>query len=300
MKSLHKIWLVAIGECAGAIRSRRALVVILLYLATAVFCMHGTISALGKMEDELVTMLRLPKSEQTGIVSATIWKSAPFRRIVRQNVNELVFDDISGKHPVELVYAWFAFLFAPMLVVLVSGNRISDDLRSGAARYMIVRASRAEWALGKFIGQAMMIGISLAISATGAWIVATIRLSGIGAGELLPAMFNWGLRAWIYSLSWLGIVLGISQITDSGSRSTSIGFCAVFVFSILAPLLSIFDKFDDWRMYLVNLDAIIPQSAKSSLWRSSSSVLITGTCHLLAIGFSYFTLGYLRLRRRDA
>lgn len=300
MKSLRKIWLVAIGECAGAIRSRRALVIVLLYLVFAVFCMHGTISALGKMEKELVTMLRLPASEQTGIVSATIWKSAPFRRIVRQNVNELVFDDISGRHPVELVYAWFAFMCAPMLVVLVSGNRISDDIRSGVARYMIVRTSRAEWVLGKFAGQALMIGIALVISALGAWVVAIIRLSGIGAACLLPAMFNWGLRAWIYSLSWIGIVLGVSQITNSGSRSTSVGICLVFVFSIFMPLFSICDQFTDWRMYISNFAVLIPQSVKSALWRSNPVVLLTGTIHLLAIGFTYFTLGYLRLRKRDA
>ena len=53
MRSLFRIWQVALAECAGAVRSRRALVILVLYLLSAVFCMIGTISMLGKMEAEL-------------------------------------------------------------------------------------------------------------------------------------------------------------------------------------------------------------------------------------------------------
>ena len=95
MTFLSKIWQIAVAECAGAVRSRRALVTILLYLVLSVLAMNGTISALGRMEKELVTALRLPESGKTGIVSATIWKSAPFRRMVRQGVGDEVFEDIA-------------------------------------------------------------------------------------------------------------------------------------------------------------------------------------------------------------
>ena len=106
--------------------------------------------------------------------------------------NDLVFNDIKGRHPVELVYAWFVFLCAPLLVVLVAGNRVADDLRSGAVRYAIVRCTRTEWSLGKYFGQALMLACGLTASAAGAWIVALCRLAD--AGPLLPAMFDWGAR----------------------------------------------------------------------------------------------------------
>ena len=78
MKSLFRIGQVAIAECAGAVRSRRVLVILALYLLMAVFCMMWTITILGKMEAELSKMLQLPETEETGIVSATLWKSTPF------------------------------------------------------------------------------------------------------------------------------------------------------------------------------------------------------------------------------
>ena len=62
----------------------------------------------------------MPAAEQTGVVSTTLWKSKPFKKIVRAVVqNDLVFKDIEGRHPIELVYAWYVFLCAPLLVVLV-------------------------------------------------------------------------------------------------------------------------------------------------------------------------------------
>ena len=124
--SARRVWLAAMAEWRGAIRSRRALVLLVLYLASAVLCMYGTISILGKMEIELASILQLPDGGQTGVVSETLWKSEPFRRLVRAVVRDsLVFEDLLSHHPVDLLYAWFAFLFAPMLVVLVSGGRVA-------------------------------------------------------------------------------------------------------------------------------------------------------------------------------
>ncbi len=135
MRAIRCIWRTAISEWGGAIRSRRALVLLLLYLASAVLCMNGTISVLGRMEKELASMLQLPDAGETGVVSASLWKSKPFNRAVRSVVGDSpVLQDISGRHPVELLYAWFVFFCAPILTVLVAGTRISEDIRSGAVR----------------------------------------------------------------------------------------------------------------------------------------------------------------------
>ena len=165
--SAFRIVQTALYECANAVRSRRAIVILALYLVSSVFCMTGTISLLGKMESELANVLQLPESERTGVISATLWKSKPFQRMVRKAVdNDLVYEDIRGRHPAELIYGWFAFLFAPLLAVLVASNRIADDLRSGAVRYAIVRVTRLEWTLGKYIGQVLMVAVSLQMMAS--------------------------------------------------------------------------------------------------------------------------------------
>ena len=300
MSVVRRIWQNALAEWSDAIRSRRALVLLLLYLASAVVCMYGTISIFGKMEKELVTVLQLPESEETGVVSSTLWKSKSFQRLVRAAVrDDLVYHDIEGRHPVELVYAWFAFLCAPLLAVLVAGNRVADDLRSGAVRYAIIRSTRAEWSLGKYLGQIIMVGCALAASALGAWCVAVCRLSGIGAGELLPSLFGWGFRAWLYSLAWLGVALGVSHLTRSGARATALGIFAVVGLAALPTILAVNAEWFDLP-WLENFDVFAPASARGLLWRRGVEPLAEAGFRLGVLGFAMFTMGFAWFRRRDA
>ena len=296
-RSLSRILQTALAECVNAVHSRRAVVMLALYLASSVFCMTGTISILGRMETELANVLQLPESSRTGVVSATLWKSKPFQRIVRNAVrDDLVYNDISGRHPAELIYAWFAFLCAP---VLVAGNRIADDLRSGAVRYAIVRVTRFEWTIGKYIGQTLMVAIALAASALGAWIVAAIRLSGVGSMELLPAMFDWGARAFIYALAWLGVAMGISHVTRSGNKATSLALLAIALLAAWPWLLDLL-AVRTGCPWLGHFDVFAPSAAKLSLWRRSAAPLLAGGCQLAALGVFYLMLGHAVFRRRDA
>ena len=288
MRSLMRIVQTAFCEWENALRSRRALVLLLLYLASAVLCMNGTISALGKMERELVRVLNLPDSGKTCVVSETLWKSKSFRGIVASCVEDrLVFEDISKRHPVELLYAWFAFLCAPILVVLVSGTRVSDDLRTGVARYMLVRVTRLEWTLGKYAGQALMIASALAVSAAGAWCVALCRLPTETAVRLFPSMLGWGASAWFYSLAWLGIALGLSHLTRSGMRATALGILALGACAVLP-------------YFFPSIELFVPSGALSGLWRTSFTPQAVAVFHLVTLGLVYLMAGAAVCARRDA
>jgi len=59
LNALVQTWRVACYEWFDALRSRRALVVLLLYLAAAVCNMHWSINLLHKLESELATALQL-------------------------------------------------------------------------------------------------------------------------------------------------------------------------------------------------------------------------------------------------
>ena len=300
MNGLRQMWRVACYEWFDALRSRRALVVLLLYMAAAVCNMYWSINLLHKLENELATLLQLPKSEQTGVVSTTLWKSKPFQRIMKEMTqNDLVLKDITGKHPVELIYAWFAFFYTPLLVVLVAGNRIAEDLGSGAVRYVIFRTSRSSWTLGKFIGQAFMIFFALLLSGVGAYAVAKYRLSGSGTPDLFLNILQWSVRAWIFSFPYLGLAMGLSHLTKSASKATVMGIVAITFCFVVTILLRHFTADTGWRSYLPYLGVLVPEDHKMYLWRSSLAPLVTGTVYLMTLGFCYLLAGYACFRKRD-
>ncbi len=300
MNGPKQIWRVACYEWFDALRSRRALVVLLLYMTAAVCNMYWSINLLRKMERELVAMFQLPPSEHAGVISTTLWKSKPFQRIMKNMTqNDLVLQDITGKHPVELIYAWFAFFYTPLLVVLVAGSRIAEDLGSGAVRYVIFRISRASWTLGKFLGQALMIGFALILSGIGAYAVARYRLAGSGAPDLFLNMAQWSARAWIYSFPFLGLAMGLSLLTKSGSKATILGIVAIAVCFAVSILLRHFTADTGWRAYLPYLGVLVPEDHKMYMWRKALAPLVTGTVYLMTLGFCYLLAGYAVFRRRD-
>lgn len=300
MRLLRQVWHCAAYEWLDALRSRRALVVLLLYLTAAICNMYWSINLLSRLERELSSVLQLPESSQTGVVSQTLWQSKPFQRMIRHTVRDkLVLRDITGKHPVELIYAWFAFFYTPLLVVLVAGNRIAEELGSGAVRYAIFRTSRLSWSLGKFLGQLWVVGLALLLSGASAYLVAAIRVHSISP-QMLPNMVFWSLRAWIYSIPFLGLALGLSHLTRSASKATVSGIIAIALCFALAIALRHFTTPTGWRSYLPQVGLLLPDGHRMLLWRNSPAALLNATTWLVTLAFCYLMTGCALFNRRDA
>lgn len=295
--SFRRVWQAGLFELFGALRTRRAVVVLALYLASSLLCMNGAITVLGKMESQLAEVLHIQTAEsgKSGVISKTLWQSDQFQRMVRHAVGDsLVYDDIRGKHPAELLYAWFAFLFVPLLTMLIAANRVADDLHSGAVRYMITRVTRLEWSLGKYIGTALLLAAGLVVGALAAWGVAAFRLSGADLPALLPSMLGWSAKAWALSLAWLGLALGISHIAKTGAKATALGVFALIAWSAASVSLS---RFGGRFAVLVLL---FPSSAEDALWRASVAPVARASLWLVFLGLLYLTAGYAFFARRDA
>ena len=298
--SLARIGRVAAMEWAIAVRSRRALVMTLLFVAIAVGVMYLTITSFVAIERELLASLGLSADGAPGSALMTLWKSKPFVRFVEHvSGGSQVFADIRGRHPLLLVYAVFIFHIVPLLTLLVSASRVADDIRSGAARYWLVRVSRTEWSLGKFFGEALMLAAAMGAGALAAWIVMLCRLPVADGAAMLPGILDWTVRAWVYAFAWLGLFLGLSHVVRSGGKATALGILALL--GAAAWPLALGNLADGvagfgWASHL---DALAPGSAWTLLWRRSPAVLAQGVVHLSALAFLYLGLGAAVFRGRD-
>ncbi len=291
---------VALFELAAAVRTRRAIVLVALYLAWSLLGMSGAITALGKMEDRLAEILQVEKVEgKSGVVSAALWKSKPFQQLVRSVVGDsLIYDDIVGKHPAELIYAWIVFLSVPLLTVLVATRRVAEEVKSGAAKYMLLRVTRLEWTLGKYLGIALLMLVGLLIGAVAAWIVAAFRLSGADIPALLPAMIVWSVKAWFLSLAWLGLALGVSHLFKSGAKADAVAILLMIAFSVVPAILKGFGSAWLGGKLLV-LVRLFPSSVDAALWRSSFLPVAASATWLVMLGLLYLSVGHAVFARRD-
>ena len=297
---MRKVLEMARFELAASLRTKRAIALVAIYLVVSLFGMSGAITMLGKMEEQLANILQVETVEgKSGVVSAALWKSKPFQRLAKGVVGDsLVYDDIVGKHPAELIYAWIVFLAVPFLSVMASCRRVADDVKSGAAKYVLLRITRLQWTSGKYLGQAFLVLAGLLVGAVGAWCVAAFRLSGADIPALLPAMILWSVKAWFLSLAWLGVALGISHISGTGAKAQMFSIGALVAFSIAPYVVKLHaDTMVGAKLQVLKL--IFPSAMEDALWRASFAPVAAGAAWLVVLGLMWLSVGHMVFARRD-
>jgi len=295
----RQIGLVLRQELADSLRSRRAAVILLLYLAVSALTMNGALSGLLRLENELASLLQLPASPEPGAVTTALWKSERFRRIVASATgSSSLVSELIGVSPIVLIFAGLAFFYTPLLAVLVVAPRISEEVAGGAARFALVRTSRGAWSTGKALGLVTLVAVGLLMGGAGAWIVARFRMPGANGPELAMGILLESVRALIFSLPYLGLALGVSHVTRSPSRAVGAALATLFIVGLLAWTSAKYEGEGVARLW-TGVRALTPQAYRVDLWYRSPARFIPAAIALAALGASYGVAGFVLFRRRD-
>jgi len=264
-------------ELADSVRSRRVIVMMLLYLIGA---MAGTalfISALQKIEGQLVQSLGLAAPNNTGSVTATLWKSDSFREILVHLVGDRALaNHLLAVPPLALFYGWLSFAFCPVLVMLTSSTRVAEEIA----------------------GQAVQIFGALLLSALGAWLVGFFRMHSFEPLATAGYMLLFALKAWIYALPFLGLALGISQLCRAPNLALVFGFMALVGVAALNRI-SEWQAGDGWRRIWDLVNDLTPGGHKLNLWWGDAAHLVPAVVFLLVLAAVYLLASYARFARRD-
>jgi ABC-type transport system involved in multi-copper enzyme maturation permease subunit len=291
--------LIAGNELADSARSRRVMVMLLLYLIGA---MAGTalfIKLLQSIEVQLVQSLGLTTPKETGNVTATLWQSEGFRQMLSRLVGDRALAArLLNIPPLALFYGWLSFAFAPVLVILTSSTRIAEETASGSVRFVMFRAARSQWCLGKFLGQAVQVFGALLLSAAGAWLVGLLRMKSFEPGPTAWFMLVFAVKAWVYALPFLGLALAVSQLFSTPNLALVFGFIALVGVSVL-NWVSAWLTGEGWRRVWDVVNALTPGSHRQSLWWGDAAHLVPACAFLVALAATYLLAGYARFARRD-
>ena len=291
---------VASFEITDSYHSRRALLWLILYLMGVILAVLIFITVLHQIELQVAKAVAVDGTSKPGVMTGEIWKSSQFRDIVRKLVDDdSLADTLIHTPPLALFYGWFSLTFAPLLVILLASENISNELSTGAARFILFRTTKARWSIGKFAGIAVLLLIVLAFGAACGTILGWFRLKNMQLTATMVSISIMTLKTWIYSLSFLGLALGISQATKSVALARTMGLTAYLAFSILSKVSEVYSGSGIQRLWeLVHI--LIPNSHGLNLWYNDFTHGGRALLIVLILGCFYFFLGYILFEKRDA
>lgn len=301
LAALRDALVVARFDLAASLRSRKALVLLGLYLAGSVAASAGFVELLEAIEKTAADTLQVASTGRPGTMTASVMESEQLLQVVQELVgDEDLARELLAIPPLALFQGWLALTFVPVLVTLTSSEAIASEVGSGAARFALVRTTRGAWAAGKLLGQAALMAAGLLLGAAGCWVVGAGWTAGFEPIDNAWWMLRLSLRACLVGFAWLGIVLGAGQLTRSANKARALGLLSLVGVAGLRLLLAHAEPVRQKAPALADsLLPLFPGSHVLDLWQPALLDRLPAMAMLLALGGAAFTLGHLVFARRD-
>lgn len=298
MSSLRDTWLVARFEVIRAIRTWRALALLLLYGIGYGGASYVFVSILHGMENHVARGLGVATTDTPGALLDTLVKSEMFQEaVLAMTGNPRLVEEVTTIPPLAMFAMWFGLLVIPFFATSASAEAISIDLGSRALRFEALRTGRFEIVLGRFLGQLLLIGLASVVAIVVTWAIGMTMMVGNAPLGLAWWLFMLVTKTWLFSLPFAGIGIAASALTSSPAwaRVLAIGTAAgTWMLYGGAGLL------EHWE-YGVLADVlyqVLPQGWIAMLWEPGigwlPAALAFATMGTAAVG-----LGYASFQRRD-
>lgn len=296
---VRDVLIVAGQELGESLRTKRALLMIILFSGITVFVMYLFTKILISIETQLLSTLGLEAGASGGTAGA-LWKNDFFRGAL---VHIMDGDKEAAKmllqfSPVSLFYGFITIHMVPWLVALTASARLTEDIWSGAARFVLCRTTRLAWTLGKFIGQALQLLVALLITVVAAWLTAWFRLDAFDMGQAARDMLLFAPKAWIFGLAFLGLVSGISMFCKTPGIANVLGIVGFLCVTTLHAVARGLEG-DGWRQIFDGIQILLPHHHYFNLMYPDWEHTLPAALFLLALGLGYLLAGYARFAKKD-
>ena len=204
----------------------------------------------------------------------------------------------------QLAAGWVAALYLlPVVVLSAAVDQVASDRARGTLRYLVLRASRTEILLGRWLGQAV-VQLALVAVALGS----TLALVALDAperlGDALGSAAPAGLALWWSLLPWVALASLVSVLAPSARRATLLALGAWLALSWVASagaglLGGHGSAGEGWRgLALVGLEHLVPGAAVDALLRAPASGTPVAALPALVQAAAFVALAALAFRRR--
>ena len=296
---MRDIVLVAHFELLRALRTWRAVALIVLFAVASGGSTYLFTRMVGFLENQMADQLAVPRTQTPGAMLDELLTSDSWREIVQGMVGapELV-DLLLEVPPLAMFNLWFGFLLVPFFAASASAECIAIDVQSRAIRYEVLRTGRLEMVLGRWLGQTAVTLTALLASVGAAF--------GVGLGFMVIAdpigLLGWllwfSLRSAAFALPFIGVGIAASQLTASPAWARVIAVGATALTWVGYGLARRWESEPGLQWVSDLLLQVLPQGWLQGLWTPGAQWL-TAAVALLGLALVFAAIGYLRFARRD-
>jgi ABC-type transport system involved in multi-copper enzyme maturation permease subunit len=278
--------LIAGFDLRESLRTRRALVLVLLYLLIAAAASGIYVQVVRAIEDTL----RAAAGAEADVAMAMA-RDEGYRGVLLfvSGGDATLANHLATYPAMVLIFAWTSLAFLPWFIALTSYDQIAGDLHLRTIRYAALRTSRAAYVAGKLAAQAALVAGVAALGTLPVILIGAVYLPSFDpVANIGSILATWPITL-VYSLAVLGIVCFASQMCRSPGAARAVAVGALF----LAWLSSL--GLGAWSV----LSPLSPWSWKNGLFHPDVPTRVTAVVACLAICLGFTALGYLRFRKRD-
>jgi ABC-type transport system involved in multi-copper enzyme maturation permease subunit len=301
---VRDVALVGRFELAEAMRSKLLVVMVLLFVGAGALGAWAYTEVLGRIEANAAKLTGAPATRRPGAVVRRLRDVRGYREMLRMFLgSDAKADYFAAIPPIVVFFGWVSFTFTPWLVLFTSAETIATEVASRSIRYSALRTGRLEFALGKALGQALIVVGVTALSAVVFYIVAWMGLDGFEHGPTLRGLASYWPRVVLYTLPFLGWAMFASMLTSSANLARIVSLGGAVVLAIVWGLVAhpppwlkggpVFESARDLFGY------ITPFGHYDGLSYPPGGQVASDVAVCLALMALYFAAGYAVLRRRD-
>lgn len=293
------IWVMAELELREMLRTRRILLVLVLYLFGALVASLFFVEFIGQLETAAASALGTTAAGRPGALTQQLLKEPSYRNIFGNlfkgsgDVEQLI--QIPA---ISLFFGWSSINFVPLLIMLTTTDTVVQELQSRGMRFLIFRTGRLEIVAGKALGQALLLTLVTALTALVYAAVAWYQLYGFELVPTLSGMLFFWPRILTYGLTYLSLGVSISCVTSSVNMARGIALLSLLFVGILNRLI-IFRQNLSPSIFLDFLQFLLPPSHKDMLWHTDWTLVAGTLLTLLALAGLYLAAGIWYFARRD-
>lgn len=296
--SLNDSWLVARFEVLRAVRTWRALALIAVFVVADVGATGIFVEILGQMEEEFAVQMGVATTSTPGSMLTQMRDSETLMKMVGFFVGSEELAERMLSWPLLAIFQlWIGFGLVPYLGTTAASESISTDLGSRALRYEAARTGRAELVAGRYFGQIVLTVAAALIGQVATWCTAMATMVVADPVELGLGLFTMGMRAVVLAIPFVGIGVGVSQLSTSAAWARVLAIVMTSASWITYwTLLNADDQ--PWVTLADVVLPLLPQSYMAGLWEGGMAAGVS-TASCVGLGFAYVSIGYLRFARRD-